>query len=515
MTRADFLKTLGLAALAKGASAGQTPNVLFIAVDDLRPELGIYGAAHVLSPRIDALGRSGTVFTHAYCQQAVCNPSRASLMTGLRPDTLRVWNLQTDFRTTKPEAVTVTQAFMSAGYSAVSIGKIFHNVLPDHASWSEPEMHLNGYPFDPDAVYRSDDDTVWIEHRKEQLKSAGQEQRHIDEYGQWYLKSAATESPDVPDNAYYDGAQTDAAIRKLGELKDRKQPFFFGVGYYRPHLPFNAPKKYWDLYDRAKIPLSPNPFLPKNAPPMAANMNRELRGYRDFADVPTPHQGSVTEAQARLLRHGYFASVSYIDAQIGRLLDELDRLGIADNTIVVLWGDHGWKLGDHNGWGKMTNYEIDTRVPLIMRVPGIRGGQVCQRLVELVDLYPTLCELVGIPRRPELEGSSMVPLLHNPKRPWKPAVFSQFLRDGIWVAPDGVVYMGNSIRTEHYRYVEWLRWQDKVQVATELYDLRRDPLENTSLANVSLKDAHELQAKLARQLHDGWRTATKGLPAAI
>ncbi len=507
MTRAAFLQTLGLGVLAGAAPAKRPPNVLFIAVDDLRPELGIYGASHVHSPRIDALGRGGTVFTHAYCQQAVCNPSRASLMTGLRPDTLRVWNLQTDFRKTKPDAVTVTQAFMANGYHAATIGKIFHNVLPDPASWSEPEMHLDGFPYDPDAVYRSDDDTVWIEHRKEQFIAAGEAKRHIDQLGQWYLKSSATESADAPDNAYYDGAQTDAAILKLKQLRDRNQPFFFGVGYYRPHLPFNAPKKYWDLYDRATIPLSPNPFLPKNAPPMAANINRELRGYRDFADAPTPHQGSVSEAEARRLRHGYFASVSYIDAQVGRLLDELDHLGFADNTIVVLWGDHGWKLGDHNGWGKMTNYEIDTRVPLIIRAPGMKAGQTCGRLVELVDLYPTLCELAGIARRPELEGTSMVPLLRDPHRKWKPAVFSQFLRDGIWVAPDGIVYRGYSIRTEHYRYVEWFRWEDRKLVATELYDIQRDPLENTSL-----KEAHGLQASLAKQLHAGWRDADKGLP---
>ena len=508
MTRAEFLKTLGLASLvgAAGAQGKSAPNVLFIAVDDLRPELGIYGAGHVHSPRIDALGRSGTVFRHAYCQQAVCNPSRASIMTGLRPDTLQVWNLQTDFRKTTPEAVTVTQAFMAGGYHAVNIGKIFHNVLPDAASWSEPDMHLDGFPFDPDAVYRSDEDTVWIEHRKEQITAAGNQKRFIDELGQWYVKSSATESPDVPDNAYYDGAQTDAAIAKLGELKARKQPFFFGVGYYRPHLPFNAPKKYWDLYDRAAIPLSPNPFLPKDAPPMAANMNRELRGYRDFSGAPMPHQGTVTEAEARRLRHGYFASVSYVDAQVGRLLDELDRLQIADNTIVVLWGDHGWKLGDHNGWGKMTNYEVDTRVPLIIRAPGMRGGQVCQRLVELVDVYPTLCELAGLARRPELEGKSLVPLLRDPKRRWKPAVFSQFLRDGIWVAPDGVEYMGYSIRTERYRYVEWFRWKDREKVATELYDLRADPLEN-----VNLREAQALQAQLAAQLHAGWRAAGRGL----
>lgn len=471
---------LGAAGLTLRAKPKERPNVLFLAVDDLRPELGVYGARHVKSPRIDALGQSGVVFQHAYCQQAVCNPSRASILTGLRPDTLRVWDLQTDFRTQRPQAVTLPQAFQRQGYFATSIGKIFHNTLPDRASWSEPELHVDGFPFDPDAVYRSDEDTVWVERRKQEITAAGQQARYIDRYGQWYLKSSATEAPEVPDNAYYDGAQTDVAIRKLAELKARREPFFFGIGYYRPHLPFNAPKKYWDLYDRAQLPLAANPYLPKNAPFMAANRNRELRGYRDFASAPTPLEGSLREEQARRLRHGYFASISYVDAQIGRVLDELDRLDLASNTIVCLWGDHGWKLGEHNGWGKMTNYEVDTRVPLLIRAPGIKQGTVARGLVEFVDVYPTLCELAGIPAGKELEGQSLVPLLRNPERRGKRAVFSQFLREGIWVAPDGVEYMGYSIRTERYRYVEWIAWKTGKFSGSELYDLRTDPGENVN-----------------------------------
>lgn len=344
MTRAEFLRAIG----AGLAVRPRRLNVLFIAVDDLRPELGIYGAGHVKSPNIDALGRSGTVFTHAYCQQALCNPSRASMLTGLRPDTLRVWNLQTDFRTTRPDAVTLPQRLKQNGYHAVNIGKLFHNSFPDPASFSEPDLRIPGYPFDPDAVYRSAAEVAALEERKQQITAAGNQARHIDQFGQWYLKNNATEAPDVPDNAYFDGAQTDAAIAKLAALQKNGQPFFFGAGYYRPHLPFNAPKKYWDLYDRETIPLAPDPFLPAGAPPMGHNMNRELRGYRDFAGAPRPDQGTVTEAQARLLRHGYLASVSYVDAQVGRLLAALDRMGLAENTIVVLWGDQG------RSWAKTT-----------------------------------------------------------------------------------------------------------------------------------------------------------------
>jgi iduronate 2-sulfatase len=501
MTRAEFLQTIGLSTFA--ANQAKRPNVLFIAVDDLRPELGAYGAKHVKSPRIDELARTGTMFTHAYCQQALCNPSRASLMTGLRPDTLRVWDLQTNFRTTMPGAVTIPQAFRASGYYAACIGKIFHNIFPDDVSWSEPEMHVDGFPFDPDAVYRSDDESRWIERRKKDITAQGNEKRHLDKYGQWYLKSSATEAADVADNAYYDGAQTDAAIRKLGELHKRKEPFFLGIGYYRPHLPFNAPKKYWDLYDRASLPLTPSPALPKNAPAMAGNVNRELRGYRDFSNARRPHEGAVSEADARRLRHGYFASVSYIDTQVGRLLDELDQLGIRNNTIVVLWGDHGWKLGDHNSWGKMTNYEVDTRVPLLMRVPGFAAGQSCGGLVEFVDVYPTLCDLCGVAKPKGLEGVSLKPLLQNPKRKGKSAVFSQYLRNGIWTAPDGVEYMGYAIRTERYRYVEWFRWKEKTLAATELYDLRRDPLEDENVAD----EPAAARKELADRLHKAFRLA--------
>jgi arylsulfatase A-like enzyme len=497
MTRRSFLiQSLATAAMAAGRR--RPPNVLFLAVDDLRPELGVYGAKHVESPHIDALARSSTMFTRAYCQSALCNPSRASMMTGLRPDTLRVWDLQTDFRSTRPEATTIPQRFRAHGYRTVGIGKIFHNTFPDAASWDE-EMRIPGYPFDPDAVYRSASEVAAIEERKRQITAQGQQQRYIDRYGEWYLKGSATEAPDVADNAYFDGAQTDAAIAKLRELRDESKPFFFGVGYYRPHLPFNAPKRYWDLYDRERIPLSPYPQRARGAPLMAGNMNRELRGYRDFANAPRPHEGSLTEAQQRLLRHGYFASVSYIDAQIGRLLAELDRLKLADNTIIVLWGDHGWKLGEHNSWGKMTNYEIDTRIPLLIRAPGVRPG-VCNGLVESVDLFPTLCALSDVPAPGGMEGSNLTPLLRDPRRrSGKRAIFTQYLRNGIWVAPDGVEYMGRAIRTESHRYVEWRKWPTGDLAGRELYDLTQDPAETVNLDDARLMDT------LAARLQRGWQ----------
>ncbi|MBN1912087.1 MAG: sulfatase [Pirellulales bacterium] len=480
------------------------PNVLFIAVDDLRPELGCYGSKHIKSPNLDRLAASGVVFTRAYCQEAVCNPSRASLLAGLRPDSLRVWDLKTDFRTTRPDVVTLPQQFMRHGYHAVAIGKIYHNTKPDPASWSEKKLHIDGYPFDPDAVYRKKENLEAVDRRRDELIRQGLKDRYFGQYGKWYIKTQATECVDVPDNAYYDGAQTDVAIKKLAELKERKQPFFFAVGYYRPHLPFNAPKKYWDLYDRASIPLAENDFLPKNAPLMAMNTMQELRSYSDFTDAPRPDQGPLTEAQARLLRHGYYASVSYTDAQIGRLLDGLKNLGLEDNTIVIVWGDHGWKLGEHRSWCKMTNCEMDTRAPLIIRAPGVKeNGRQCDRLVEFVDIYPTLCELAGLPLRDELEGTSFVPLLEDRTRPWKTAVFSQYLRDDKWTAPDGIPYMGRSIRTDRYRYTEWTNQQTQKLAARELYDHRADPAENTNLADQP--DLAEVQSGLARRLHTGWK----------
>jgi arylsulfatase A-like enzyme len=482
------------------------PNVLFIAVDDLRPELGAYGNENIRSPNIDRLAESGVTFMRAYVQQAACNQSRSSLMTGLRPDSLRVWDLATRFRDSVPDVVTLPQHFMRHGYHTAAIGKIYHNVIPDSLSWSEPKLHIDGYPFDPDAVYRHPDNVAIQEARKAEIIAAGRQDRYIDRYGQWYLKAAATESVEGPDSIYFDGAQTDVAVEKLTELRDREQPFFFAIGYYRPHLPFNAPKQYWDLYDREAIPPAENPAVPENAPLMAINTMRELRGYVDFRDVPHPFDGGVSEAESQLLKHGYYASVSYVDAQIGRLLDALDALGLTENTIVVLWGDHGWKLGEHNSWAKMTNYELDTRAPLIIRAPQ-RGpsGLRIDRIVEFVDIYPTLCDLAGLPVPAHLQGVSAVPLLDSPERSWKTAIFSQFLRQGIWTAPDGIEYMGYSVRTDRYRYVAWMNWASGAYAAWELYDHETDPGETVNLAG--RPEYAAVLADLETQRQAGWRAA--------
>ncbi|HBO44084.1 MAG TPA: iduronate sulfatase [Planctomycetaceae bacterium] len=493
------------------------PNVLFIAVDDLRPELGCYGSEAVKSPNIDRLANSGVTFTSAYCQQAVCNPSRASLLTGLRPDTICVWDLPTHFRAKRPDTVTLPQCFLQQGYHTAVIGKIFHHnlTLMDPVSWSEPRLDTPDADkrkmFYPGVEYLDPKTQARVDRIFQGLLDEGQTREYVHLLGHRHIKLKATECSDVPDNAYFDGAQTDVAVAKLAELKRQGKPFFFGVGYHKPHLPFTAPKKYWDMYDRDRIPLAENDFLPKGAPPMAMSTMRELRDYEDMSDLPETSEGPVSADRARLLRHGYLACVSYVDAQIGRLLDELEKLDLDDDTIVVLWGDHGWKLGEHRGWCKMTNYEIDTRVPLIVRVPGAKGnGKPCGRLVEFVDIYPTLCDLAGLDAPAELEGTSFVSLLDDCDRPWKKAAFSQFLRTDKWMGSEGIPYMGYAIRTPEWRYVEWYRWDAenatcRELVGRELYDERKDPDEN-----VNLIDSPEHQATietLAEQLKSGWKAA--------
>jgi iduronate 2-sulfatase len=485
------------------------PNILFIPVDDLRPELGCYGNQLIKTPNIDRLARNGMVFTRAYCQQAVCNPSRASLLTGLRPDTLQVWDLQTPFRSRLPDVVTLPQYFKANGYQTVGIGKAFHNIFPDPLSWSE-ELHVNGFPFDPDAVYADEPNTSIIAEKKRKLLAKNDTSR-IDRYGQWYIKANATEKADVPDDTYYDGAQTTLAIQKLHQLKEQKQPFFLSVGYYKPHLPFNAPARYWDLYSEKDLPIASNPYAPYQAPGFAlSGGDVELRSYDDQHDLPTPAQPPLSTERQQQLIHGYYASISYIDAQIGRLLDELDRLDLTQNTIIVLWGDHGWKLGEHNGWCKQTNYEIDTRVPLIVSGYGVKAkNQRSAALVELVDIYPSLCAMAGLQTPGYLQGKSFASLTTQPNQTWKKAAFSQFLMGHFPLKESGKNdRMGYSIRTNGYRYVEWYTWQNNTKgqlIAKELYDQKKDPQENRNVANE--RTYQRTVSALSRQLNEGWRKA--------
>jgi len=465
----------GLAAFAglglrTANAASQKPNVLFIAVDDLRPELGCYGQSHIKSPNIDRIASRGMTFDRAYCQQAVCSPSRSSLLTGTRPDTTKVWDLVTHFRDALPNIPTIPQHFKQNGYFVQGVGKIFHPGFDDERSWSTPWQTPKAPTY--------------------ALLKAGEVK---DEDKPKQKNGPAFEAADVPDNFYKDGMVADLAVSTLRSLGKKSEPFFLAVGFAKPHLPFVSPKKYWNLYDPAKILLAPNPYHPKNAPEYALTNSNELRNYTNM-----PAQGPITDNLARQLKHGYYAAVSYTDAQIGKVLDELDRQGLRKNTIIVLWGDHGWKLGEHGEWCKHTNFENDANAPLLLSVPGMKNaGKHSRALVEFVDIYPTLAELAGMPLPGHLEGISLKPLLDDPNRPWKPAAFSQYPRRTL---------MGYSMRTDRYRFTVWVGRNDHSSVdSVELYDHETDPQENTNIAQLPANA--ELVERLMKQWRKGWRGA--------
>lgn len=490
MNRRDFLAvcaTASLSALVPRLAAQPPrprPNVLFIAVDDLRPELNCYGRTHIVSPNLDRLAATGLLFTRTYCQQAVCAPSRTSLLTGLRPDSTQVYDLVTHFRDTVPEVVTLPEHFKNHGYFSTGIGKIYHGGrLNDERSWSEPYLRIDGA-----RGYVEEESIAYVRQRQETIRQAPPAAR-----ARMRAYSFPFEAGDVPDNAYTDGRMTEIAEETLERLAGQDQPFFFAVGYYKPHLPFNCPKRFWDLYDPDSISLADNPFAPDGAPSIALHNFGELRNYRD---VPRGNEPLSNELMHSLI-HGYYACVSYIDHCIGRLLDKLEELGRDRDTLIIVWGDHGFHLGDHGLWCKHSNFENATWVPMLLRVPGAASaGTPCHALTEFVDIYPSLCELAGLPLPPHLEGTSFAPLVENPRRPWKRAAFSQY--------PRGGTIMGYSMRTERYRYTEWIR-QGGATEAVELYDYDTDPQGNVNLA---VRPEHaNLVARLGALLHEGWRAA--------
>jgi arylsulfatase A-like enzyme len=443
--------------LVAGQKSSARPNVLFIAVDDLRPELGCYGNSWIKSPNIDRLAGRGMVFNRAYCQVPTCGASRASLLTGLRPTPKRFRSYKTYAEKDAPGAATLPEEFKKNGYHCISNGKIFHHAEDTAGrSWSEP-------PWRPAMGGRDTFDPA----SKNMISSKTQ-------------RGPVFESPDVPDNAYRDGQVADKTIKDLKRLKDTGKPFFLACGFWKPHLPFYAPKRYWDLYDRDKITLATNRQMPKNAPKL-------LRGS---GEIRTYHSRDIkynSEEWHRSLRHGYYACVSYIDAQIGRVLRTLDELGLSDNTIVILWGDHGWHLGEHNFWGKHNLMNLAVNSPLIVVGPGVLEGQTTDRLVEFVDIYPALCDMAGIPTINQgLQGTSFKPLLSAPRKPWKKAAFCMFGKS-------------KSLVTERYNFVEFT---DGEKI---LYDLERDPQEDVNIAGEP--ENIELVRTLSRRLEEGWKAA--------
>lgn len=451
------------------AQGAKRLNVLMIAVDDLKPTLGCFGDSYAQSPNIDRLASRGTVFARAYCQQAVCSPSRNSLLTGLRPDTIGIYDLATHFRTKVPNAVTLPQRFRLYGYHSEGMGKIFHTGhgnYDDLESWSVPSWPLNQRGRLPQKTQaRPGVVTVALQALQAQQPRPRPSREE---------RGPAYRAPDVEDSALFDGKLADHAVERLRALKAQDRPFFMAVGFQKPHLPFVAPRRYWDRYDPAKIRLPATQSLPEGTPGFAGNGSGELRTYDG-----TPLQGPVPDEMARTLIHGYYACVSYMDAQVGRVLDELDRLGLRETTIVALWGDHGWHLGDHGLWCKHTNFEQATRAPLIISAPGQKAaGKRTDSLVEFVDLYPTLCDLAGLPALPGQAGMSLRPLLEKPERKLKSEAFSQYPRS----IPGVGQGMGHSIRTERYRLTEWTV-AGKPFSSVELYDYVNDPGETVNLAS--------------------------------
>lgn len=438
--------------------AAERPNVLFIAVDDLRPELNCYGRSHIHSPNIDRLARTGVLFERAYCMVPTCGASRASLMTGVRPARNRFTSYLTRADQDAPQAVTMNTHFRRNGYTTMSIGKVFHHTADSADGWSEPAWR----PRKSIAYHKPENIELHRRRGKEGRRKRG----------------PAYESADAEESEYADGAIAAEAVRRLSSLADRDEPFFLAVGFLKPHLPFVAPKKYWNLYDPADIRLPKNYHPPKNAPKQSIHNSGELRAYAGI-----PARGPVSDDTARKLIHGYYACVSFTDAQIGKLLDAVDQLGLADNTIVVLWGDHGWNLGEHTLWCKHSCYETSMQIPLIVRAPGVAGQQRRSGLIETIDLYPTLCELSGLqPPSEQLQGDSFATLLRNADADWKDAAIGRFGD-------------GDTIRTDDQRYSEYTTRAGKV-TARMLYDHTIDPRENVNIAPASHADVERLSRRL-------------------
>lgn len=478
----SWILLISLLAVLRTA-AQDRPNILLILVDDLKPAIGCYGDPLAKTPNIDRLAARGVRFERAYCNQAVCAPSRNNLLLGTRSTSLGIYSLGRNFRQAAPDAVTMPQFFRRHGYRTEAVGKVLHTGHGNHDdpnSWSVPSLREKVVeyllPANSSGGQLTREEAFFTNQMLNQIRSLP--------------RGSAWEMTDVPDNAYADGRIADEGIRRLQAAKQRtKHPFFLALGFVKPHLPFTAPKKYWEMHDPEAFPLSSNQKHPEGAPSYAGKKGSEIVNYD-----PLTIETLKNEAMQRKLIHGYYAAASFADAQIGRVLDELDRMEFSQNTIIVLWGDHGWHLGDHGYWTKHTNYEQANRIPIIVVAPGMATqGRVTQQLAETVDLYPTLSELTGLPlpTGPQpIDGISLVPVLRDPSRSIRNHAYHCYPRRG---------RMGRAIRTEQYRLVEWKKIGDPTSAAEyELYDYINDPGETRNLASEQPETLHHLATILAR-----------------
>lgn len=463
-TRRDFLSTslkAGAAAFTTGllpkrhVNAEGQYNVLFIIVDDLRTLLGCYGHPEMHTPNIDRIAERGRLFDHAYCQVPLCNPSRVSMLTGLRPARTGVLqNSSTDFRDKLPDVVTLPQYFKAHGYYTQAVGKVTHDIAhaDDVFSWSVPSWAPPKFPFS-------------------------------------YATNPVWKALDVADDTLDDGKIANRAVEVLKDIKGN--PFFLAVGFNKPHLPFHVPRKYFEFYDRETFNLPISSSYPQNSPRFRNSLGLLTR-YQDILSRNVP----LSDEKTLELIWAYAASTSYMDAQVGRVLDQLDALGLTENTVITFCGDHGFHLGEHGKWRKNTLFEVSLRSPMIISVPGQKPSQT-DALAELVDIYPTLCEACELPVPSELEALSLMPVITQPRCPWKTAAFSQL---GI----------GGTMRTNQYRYTEW---GNKGKGGRELYDYYADPDETVNI--VDYPENQELVAQLSEQLHAGWRAALPDMQEQI
>ena len=458
---------------AHGKSSGQY-NVLFIAVDDLRPILGCFGDTLVKTPHMDALAAVGMVFNRAYCETPQCLPSRTSTLTGLRAESTGIFsNRDGHFRDHIPHHRTLPQHFKKNGYFCMEFGKVFHH--QDQVSFSVPKYlpkSSHAYP-----IYGKPE-SVALQKSLSAIEKGKDWWGYQEGRNTRWVRGLSWEDPDVPDSVLFDGQLATGVIRALREYNDQR--FFFAAGFFRPHLPYIAPKKYFNLYPEDKLTLPENRDLPIHSPDFTDNGMAESRSYYDIQ-----WEGRVGEQKQKELLRAYHASVSYLDAQIGKVLEELDRLQLREKTIIVLWSDHGYHFGEHRSWGKNTNFEEATRTTLIISHPDLNSkGIQTSGLVELVDLYPTLCELCRLDIPQGLEGISFVPLFNNPDLPWKKAVFSR-------AKPKGV--QGYTMRTPGYRYTEWRESEEILEV--EIYDAKNNHI-CTGFIEWQVKDWKKVRTKL-------------------
>ena len=470
-------------------------NILFIAVDDLKPSLGVYGDSFAKTPNIDELASLGTTFTNAHVQQAICAPSRVSLLTGLRPDLTEVWDLETQMRDRNPNILTLPQHFKNNGYKTVGMGKIFDNRSVDKGldkpSWSVPYIRVNvDHPVHGNNItgFQSTENKRILSQLRDQALADGIPNREMWQYLRSKYKPS-TESFDISDDGYFDGALALEAVNQINKLADNNEPFFIAVGFQKPHLPFVAPKKYWDMYDRSQVQLAGYQKWARGTVKLVYNNNGEMRSYTDIPES-FDQNGLINIDKQRELIHGYYACVSYIDAQVGKILKAVKENNLLENTTIVLWGDHGWHLGDHGQWAKHSNFEQATRSPLIIVDPETKKNNFNSSPTEFIDVFPTLVELSGLKSPDHLQGKSLVTLL-NGKSKVKDYAISQYPRGNV---------MGYALRNDRYRYVAWYKNRYSINeqdiIIKELYDYKSDPDETVNIVGIERALAEEFQSSL-------------------